>query len=142
MKRTLLVGMTLLSLSAFGLMGSPQGNASCDRECLRGFVTQYLNAMVAHNPGMLATTPNVKFTEDTQKLKLGEGLWKSASGIRSYRQDFIDVRQSTTITHVVVEEDKMPLLFTLRLKIENKKVSEVETMVTRSQNQNVNAYSS
>jgi hypothetical protein len=142
MKRKLLVGLILLSLSAAGLIASPQGEASCDRDCLRGFVTQYLNAMVAHNPGILATTPSVKFTEDTQTTKLGEGLWKSVSAIRSYRQDFIDVRQSTTITHVVVEENGMPLLFTLRLKIDNKKISEVETMVTRSQNQNANAYSS
>jgi len=27
--------------------------ANCDRECLRGVITQYLNAMVAHNPGAL-----------------------------------------------------------------------------------------
>jgi hypothetical protein len=139
MKRMLLVGLFLLGLSALDVIASPQGSVSCDRECLRGFVTQYLNAMVAHNPGMLATAPNVKFTEDTQALKLGEGLWKSASGIRSYRQDFIDVRQSTTVTHAVVEENGMPLLFTLRLKIDDKKISEVETMVTRSQTQNAYA---
>jgi hypothetical protein len=28
----------------------PAAAKSCDRDCLRGFVTQYLNAMVAHNP--------------------------------------------------------------------------------------------
>ena len=28
--------------------------ADCDRECLRGTITQYLNAMVAHKPGSLA----------------------------------------------------------------------------------------
>jgi hypothetical protein len=70
--------------------------------------------MVAHNPGTLAATPNVKFTEDTQTLKLGEGLWKTGVGTPSFIWlDFIDVRQSTTITHVVVEENGMPLLFTL-----------------------------
>jgi hypothetical protein len=125
----------LLVLMAFRTVSHGQGATSCDRECLRGFVTQYLNAMVAHNPGALTTAPNVKFTEDTQTLKLGEGLWKGASAIRPYRQDFIDVRQSTTVSHIIAEENGMPVMLVLRLKIDNKKISEVETMVTRTQTQ-------
>jgi hypothetical protein len=133
MKRTLLAGLLLLASTSAAV--AQRGAAACDRECLRGFVTQYLNAMVAHNPAALPTAPNVRFTEDTQVLKLGEGLWKNASAIRPYRQDFIDVRESTTISLVVVEEAGMPALFTLRLKIADRRVAEVETMVTRSREQ-------
>src|SRR6185295_18026578 len=110
-----------------------QGGAGCDRECLRGFVTQYLTAMVAHTPASLPTTPNARFTENTQTMKLGEGLWKNASGIRPYRQDFIDVAQSTTVSHVIVDEGGTPVMLVLRLKIDSRKISEMETMVTRTQ---------
>src|SRR5688572_11467835 len=77
-----------------------QSTATCDRECLRGFVTQYLNAMIAHNPAALTTAPTVRFTEDTQTLKLGEGLWKNATALRPYRQDFLDVREATAVSLV------------------------------------------
>jgi hypothetical protein len=134
MKRSLLVGLILLA-SAIVTTAGTQTSAACDRECLRGFVTQYLNAMIAHNPASLATAPSVRFTEDTQTLKLGEGLWKGANAVRSYRVDFLDVRESTAMSHVVVEEGGMPVLLSLRLKIADRRITEVETMVTRSREQ-------
>jgi hypothetical protein len=121
--------------SAIVTTAGTQTSAACDRECLRGFVTQYLNAMIAHNPASLATAPSVRFTEDTQTLKLGEGLWKGANAVRSYRVDFLDVRESTAMSHVVVEEGGMPVLLSLRLKIADRRITEVETMVTRSREQ-------
>ena len=65
--------------------------ADCDRECLRGVITQYLNAMVAHKPAALKVSDKVRFTENTVTMKLGDGLWKTASGIGTYRQDILDV---------------------------------------------------
>jgi hypothetical protein len=105
---------------------------ACDRDCLRGFITQYLEAMVAHNPKALPLAPTARFTEDTKTMPLGEGLWKGASKINSYRQDFLDVRQGVAASHVVVEENGTPVMLALRLKIENKQLTEIETMVTRN----------
>jgi hypothetical protein len=106
--------------------------ADCDRECLRGVITEYLNAMVAHNPGALAVSDTARFTEDTVAMKLGDGLWKTASGIRDYRQDILDVRQGVAATQVVVEEAGSPLMLMLRLKVADGKITEVETQVTRA----------
>jgi hypothetical protein len=66
-------------------------------------------------------------------MKLGEGLWKNASKIRGYRQDILDVRQGVAASQVVVEEGGSPALLMLRLKIAGKKITEVETQVTRTQ---------
>jgi hypothetical protein len=117
----------LLTVPAFG-----QPGARCDRECLRNFVTQYLEAMVARNPRALATSPKLRFTEDTKTMQLGEGLWKNASKIRTYRQDFLDVREGVAASHVIVEEAGKPVMLALRLKIVGKQITEIETMVTRS----------
>ena len=135
MKRSLAGGLILTLCAMSGIAALAQSGTSCDRECLRGFVTQYLNAMVAHNPSALPTAPNVRFTEDTQTLKLGEGLWKNANAIQAYRQDFLDVRGGTAMSLVVVEEGGMPALLSLRLKIADRKITEVETMVTRTREQ-------
>jgi len=107
--------------------------SDCDRTCLRGFITQYLDAMLTHNPNTLPLSPKVRFTEDTVDAKLGDGLWKNASKIRSYRQDILDVRQGVAASQVVVEDAGSPALLALRLKVAGKKITEVETQVTRTQ---------
>src|SRR6202050_4478905 len=106
--------------------------ADCDRECLRGFITQYLDAMVAHEPAALPVATKVRFTEDAKEMPLGEGLWKTASGLRKYRQDILDVRQGVAASQVIVEESGMPVMLMLRLKVADKKITEVESQVTRS----------
>ena len=104
---------------------------SCDRECLRGVMTKYLDALIAHKPGGLPVSKKVRFTENTVDTKLGEGFWKTASKITPYRQDILDVRQGIAGTHVVIEEGKNTVLLLVRLKVVNKKVTEIETQVTR-----------
>src|SRR6187431_137352 len=84
MKRLLALLVLLVTVSVLALAQTRGGTAACDRECLRGFITQYLDAMIAHDPKKLVTAPNVRFTEDTKTIPLGEGLWKGASKIRSY----------------------------------------------------------
>jgi hypothetical protein len=129
-----LIAVLAVLLPAAWIMASPQTSAqtSCNRECLQGFITQYLNAMVGHNPKSLPLAANVRFTEDTKTLPLGEGLWKGAAALRSYRQDFLDVRDGQAASHVIVEEGGNPVMLALRLKIADKKITEIETMVTRN----------
>jgi hypothetical protein len=111
-----------------------QSTASrCDRECLVGFITRYLEAMVAHTPNALPFAPGMRFTEDTVDMKIGDGLWKAASKIRPYRLDIVDTTQGVAASHVVVEEAGAPVLLVLRLKVVDRKISEVETQVTRNQ---------
>ena len=133
MKSSLVSALLLVTLTvtASAQTRGAAGN-SCDRECLRGFITQYLDALVAHNPKALPTAPNVKFTEDTKTMQLGEGLWQGASKIRPYRQDFLDVREGVAASHVIVEENGTPAMLALRLKIADKKLTEIETMVVRN----------
>src|SRR5580704_7235643 len=77
--------------------------ATCDRDCLRGFVTQYLDALVAHNPSALPLGAKARFTEDSVEMRLGDGLWKDISRIRDYRQDILDVQQGVAASQVIVE---------------------------------------
>ncbi|HEY7185394.1 MAG TPA: hypothetical protein VH436_02540 [Vicinamibacterales bacterium] len=107
--------------------------SACDRECLRGFITRYLDAMVAHAAAALPVAPNVRVTEDTVAVKLGEGLWKGASKIRPYRLDILDPAQGVAASQVVVEEAGSPVMLVLRLKVANRMITEVETQVTRNQ---------
>jgi hypothetical protein len=124
--------MRALAVILFASVGLANG-ATCDRECLRGFVTQYLNAMIVHNPTTLPVANNIRFTEDTVEMKLGASqLWKNASALRPYRLDILDVRQGVAASLAVVEESGNPVMLVLRLKVAGGKISEVETQVTRN----------
>lgn len=121
-----------LSISLFTQAAQNSG-ADCDRECLTLFLDLYLEAMIDNNPSSLALADNLRFTEDTVEMQLGEGLWEHASSLTDYRMDILDVRNSTAISHLVVEESGTRVMFALRLKIANGEISEVETMVVRNQ---------
>ena len=110
-------------------------DGACNRECLRDVMTQYLNAMVAHNPAGLPVAAGMRFTEDTVELKLGEGLWKDASRVGPYRQEVIDVREGISGAHVVIEANGTPVLLAVRLKVVGGKITEVETQATRNKEQ-------
>lgn len=118
-----------LALAALPIFAAPD----CDRDCLRDLITQYLGAMLTHNPAALPLASQVRFTEDGVTMKPGEGLWKTISKVRGYREDFLDTRQSIAASFVVVEDNSMPALFVLRLKAAGKKITEIETQVTRTQ---------
>jgi hypothetical protein len=131
--------VALTALAAAMLLAFPaQSEAQrCDRTCLSDVITEYLNAMLAHDPERLHTSSRVRFTEDTVEMPLGQGLWRHITGVRPYRQDFIDVRDGIAGTHTVVEENGTPVLLALRLKVFALAISEVETMVVRNRKEGV-----
>jgi hypothetical protein len=107
--------------------------ATCDRECLRGTITTYLDALVRHDTSQLPMADKVRITEDCVEKTLDKvGLVRSVTKIRGYRQDILDERQGITGTHVVVEEGGAPVLLVVRMKIEGEKITEMETLATRS----------
>jgi hypothetical protein len=113
----------------FTLFAVEANAADCDRACLKNMMTTYLNALVAKDPSKAPLAANVRFTEDSKDLKVGEGFWKTATKVGDYRQDFIDVKEQVVASHVIVEESGRPAKFTARLKVADGKITEIETLV-------------
>jgi hypothetical protein len=114
--------------------GSPKTAAGCDRSCLKGHIDGYIAAMLAHDPKRLPLAATARFTEDTtEKQPQDSALWKSATAVRPFRQDYLDVRAGTAASHVAMEEGGKPVLLALRLKIEAGKLTEIETITVRNQ---------
>ena len=103
----------------------------CDRECLKGFVTQYIDALLKQTPDALPVSKNVKFTEDCKQLKLGEGLWKSKISLTGYRRDILDVKLGTAVSFFVLKEKGSPIFFVVRLKVADNEITEIESTVVR-----------
>jgi hypothetical protein len=123
-------------LAFLGLVAQPlaaQSAADCNRACLAGVMTAYLDSLVAHDARKAPLAGNARFTEDAKQLAVGDGLWKTATKIRPFRTDFLDPATGTAATHAVVEENGMPVLLAARLKVDGRRITEVETIVVRSQ---------
>jgi hypothetical protein len=133
MKRFIACLLALGLLAACSAMPGPASTTGpCGRACLKGAIDSYLAALLAHDPSRLTLASNVRFTEDTHPLPLGAGFWKTVTKERSYRQDFLDVRTATAGALVVMEEGDHPVLFVLRLKVVDRRISEIETMVVHN----------
>ena len=109
--------------------------SACDRDCLRGFMTRYLEALVRRDPSELPVAADLKFTEDNVRMQLGEGLWKTLSRVLPYRQEVIDVQAGISGAHVLVEDAGSPAMAVVRLKVVDGRIAEVETMVVRNRDE-------
>lgn len=117
--------------AASGNEPTPAASNVCDRDCLNGFVDQYLDAVVAHDPSRLPLAKNVKFTEDGVPLKLGDALWATASGLGNYKLYFAEPEAGTVGAFAVVQENGTPAILEVRLKVVKRQITEIETLVAR-----------
>jgi hypothetical protein len=110
-----------------------EASSTCDRACLNALVDQYLAAMVAHDPSGLPLAKTVKFTEDGVSLKLGDGLWATASGLGTYKLYFAEPEAGAAGVFALVQENGNPAILELRMKVVNHQITEIETLVARKE---------
>ncbi len=124
----------LLGISMWGTTANAaQAAITCDRECLRGKVTQLLYAFVKHDVSKLPVSDTLRVTEDAVEKPLGKvGLVRTVTRLRGFRQDIVDERDGVAGADVVVEESGAPVLLVVRLKVVADKLTEVELVATRS----------
>jgi hypothetical protein len=103
----------------------------CGRKCLYGVVDQYLDALVAKDPSRLPWARMVKFTENNVSLQVGDGLWGTISAMRPEDVRAADPANGQVAYFGVVDEHGTKSFIALRLKVEDHKISEVETLIDR-----------
>jgi hypothetical protein len=107
--------------------------AACDRECLRGKVTQLLYALVKHDISGLPVAAVLRVTEDAVEKPLANvGLVKTVTRLRGFRQDIIDERAGVAGAHVVAEENGAPVMLVVRVKVAADRLTEIELVATRN----------
>jgi hypothetical protein len=132
-----IVGLLVLAWCVCGSVASAAqrtpASAGCDRECLRGTVTQLLYALVKHDVSGLPVADTLRVTEDAVEKPLAKvGLVGTVTRLRGYRQDIIDERAGVAAAQVMVEETGAPVMLVVRLKVAADKLTEVELVATRS----------
>lgn len=103
----------------------------CDRSCLEGLLDAYVDAVVAHEPARLPLSLTVKFTENGQRLPLGQGLWHTATGKGGYALKLADVERGQAVLMGTILEGDEPTVLVARLPVAGGVVTEIETLVIR-----------
>ncbi|HZL94674.1 MAG TPA: hypothetical protein VFB99_13555, partial [Vicinamibacterales bacterium] len=106
-------------------------NSACDSSCLRGFVDGYFEALASRDASRLPVAAELKYTENGRVLELGQGFWKTAGAPLRYRDYVLDPETGGAAAFTALTEyDGIAQMF-LRLKIVNRRITEIETIVAR-----------
>lgn len=99
---------------------------ACDRACLEGIASTYLDAMVAHDPSKAPLAPGVQYAQDNVPLKIGQALWATATKRGKYIHYFADPEQGDVGFIGVVYEEDVAGIMIARLKVLNGQITEAE----------------
>ena len=130
--------LALLTLSFF-VCAAPSSHAqsTCDRACLTKIADDYFAAIAAHDPKKAPLAPNVRFTEQSQVQKVGEGLWKTASEAPTTFKVYVADPVASQLGAIVTMKDAgKPIQMALRLKVQNRQIVEAEHLIWTNINAN------
>jgi hypothetical protein len=102
----------------------------CTRDGLKAVTDKFFVALEAHNPSSLPLASGVKYTENGIVVAVGKGSWETA-GKTTFKRGLVDTQKCGTHTQAIIEEGGKPMLYGVRLKIEEEKISEIEAIVVR-----------
>jgi hypothetical protein len=128
------------ALASFGALvaATPASAADCDRQCLLDLTDRYIKALVAHDPTGLPISSDLVFVENVSRMRIGEGLWRSASGgATQFSIHVPDARAQTAGWLGMLQNDGQPALVAIRLKLYDGKIAEAEHLVTGIRKENM-----
>ncbi|KAK3937990.1 hypothetical protein QBC46DRAFT_441861 [Diplogelasinospora grovesii] len=99
------VTLVVLALTSIQVLGQ-----TCDRACLETILSDYLTALVSHDPSRLPTTSDVKYVENDQMLPL-------ANSLGTYRHIFSDPVSSQVAAITTLMEKTVRIIYIVRLKL-------------------------
>jgi hypothetical protein len=123
MKPLLVLALTLWSGHALA--------ASCDRACLKSTLDQYLMAVVKHDKAAAPLGLAFRQTENGAVAPPDAGLWKSMTGLGKLDRRYFDTTTEQAGYFGTIEEASGPAIVTLRLKVQNRKITEAEWVINR-----------
>jgi len=99
-------------------------------------MTTFLYALLKHDANRVPVADKVRVTEDAVEKPLAKlGLLNTVTRLRGFRQDILDERAGMAGADVVVEEVGAPVMLVVRLKVVDRKITEIETVATRGRNE-------
>jgi len=106
--------------------------ADCDRACLKSSLDQYLGAVVKHDPAAAPLFVGFRQTENAVVTRPGTGVWKSVTALGKLQRRYLDPVSAQAAYFGIVEEGNSPAIVTVRVKVEDRKITEAEWFLARN----------
>ncbi len=101
----------------------------CTRASLQKTVDKYLDALKKGTPSLMPLAPQAKYIENRKEIPFGQGIWQTPLNI-DLNRSLLDVDACETFTEAISAKTGHPYVIGTRLKVVDKKISEVEALVT------------
>ena len=118
----------------------PAVAAPCDRACLKTSLDQYLQAVLKHDPAAAPLFLGYRQTENAKLVKLGEGAWKSMTAIGAVDRRYYDPVSEQAAFFGVLNEGAEPTVTTVRIRVENGRITEGEWIIARRVAAGINGF--
>jgi hypothetical protein len=102
--------------------------AQCARASLQAAVNRYLDALRKGNPSLMPLTPQAMYMENRNEVALEQGIWQKPLAVDFHRSQ-LDVETCQTFTEIIHTSSDHPYVIGTRLKIDDDRISEIESLV-------------
>jgi hypothetical protein len=104
----------------------------CNYDCLLDYTTNYIEALADREPSRARLSTDVIFSENNVVMPVGnDGLWGTISAVRDGEMMVADVETGNAAWFGIVEEHGNPAYLAMRIKVEDRLITEIETVVNR-----------
>jgi hypothetical protein len=126
-------------VAACAAMAMPaSAQSACDRACLRMMLDQYLRAVVKHDPGAAPVVVGFRQTENAINVRPGTGVWKTVTGLGKVQRRYLDAVSGQAAYYGTVEEGGNTAVVTVRVRVENRQLTEAEWHIARADDPGLN----
>ena len=121
-------GLIFLGLMLVSSLAPLNAQQDCDRACLEGHVSTYLDALYANTPDAVPLARRAKISDNNRLVGLDEAFWAAAEET-AYRWDIANPRLGDVATEVVIRNaDGSYTMAVVRLKVQEGSITEVEVI--------------
>jgi hypothetical protein len=137
MRRFVRCGFVFSSVAIAGAANS-FAQPACDRTCLRTLLDQYLTAVIKHDPAAAPLVVGFRQTENAVNVRPGSGVWKTVTGLGGMQRRYLDAGNGQAAYYGVVQEGVESAIVTVRIRVENRKLTEAEWYLARPNDPGLN----
>jgi hypothetical protein len=106
---------------------------ACDQRCAHTLLDSVLAAMIARDPSEAPLAPNVRYTENGQPLRVGDGLWRTLTARGAYSLYLAAGRGGDPALFASIVETDIPGQLSLRVRQHAGRITEIEALVVRQE---------
>jgi hypothetical protein len=135
------MNLAIFLMTAVGVTApasAQQTSQGCDRACLRTTLDQYLAAVVKHDPTAAPLVVGFRQTENAINVRPGNGVWKTVTGLGKVQRKYFDPVSGQAAYYGTVEEGSETAIVTIRVRVENRRLTEAEWFLARANDPGLN----